>query len=48
MNMKRADGTIALHYAIWFGLKEKTEFLLSKGSDVKARDGDNDGATPLH
>ena len=48
VNMKRTDGAIALHYAVWFGLKEKTEFLLSKGSDVKARDGDNNGATPLH
>ena len=48
VNMKRADGAIALHYAVWFGLKEKTEFLLSKGSDVKARDGNNEGATPLH
>jgi len=48
VNMKRADGAIALHYAVWFGLKEKAEFLLSKGSDVKARDGNNEGATPLH
>ena len=48
VNMKRADGAIALHYAVWFGLKEKTEFLLSKGSDLKARDGNNEGATPLH
>jgi len=48
VNMKRADGAIALHYAVWFALKEKTEFLLSKGSDVKARDGNNEGATPLH
>ena len=23
VNMKRADGAIALHYAVWFGLKEK-------------------------